>query len=307
MMDWDKLRIFHTVATAQSFTRAGETLNLSQSAISRQVSALEEHLQVSLFHRHARGLLLTEQGEILFRAVGDILTKLSVAENALMETRERPRGPLKVTAPVAIGTNWLVPCLHEFCDAYPEITLTLLVDDREYDLTMREADVALRLFPAKHPDMVQKHLATLTHSAYASAAYLNEHGIPKKAEELSKHRLITYGEEMRLPFAEANWILEAGLKPGEERTPAFKINSLTGMMEAVQSGLGIAGLPDYMAAGVPGITRVLPDLKRPETDLYLIYPVELRNSKRIRVFKEFIVRKLAEYGLHTPKSHAKNA
>lgn len=307
MMDWDKLRVFHTVATAQSFTRAGETLNLSQSAISRQVSTLEEHLQVALFHRHARGLLLTEQGEILFRAVGDILTKLSVAENALLETRERPRGPLKVTAPVAIGTNWLVPCLREFYDAYPEITLTLLVDDREYDLTMREADVALRLFPAKHPDMVQKHLATLTHSAYASAAYLNEYGIPKKPEDLSKHRLITYGEDMRLPFAEANWILKAGSKGGQEHASAFKINSLVGMMEAVEGGLGIAGLPDHMVAGKPGITRVLPDIKRPETDLYLIYPVELRNSKRIRVFKEFIVRKLAEIGLRTPSSHAKNA
>ncbi len=84
MMDWDKLRIFHTVATAQSFTRAGEVLNLSQSAVSRQISALEEGLQVELFHRHARGLMLTEQGEILFKTVSDILTRLSAAENELL-------------------------------------------------------------------------------------------------------------------------------------------------------------------------------------------------------------------------------
>src|SRR5437868_42440 len=195
MMDWDKLRVFHTVATAQSFTHAGEMLNLSQSAISRQISALEESLQVDLFHRHARGLLLTEQGEILFRTVSDILTRLAAAENALLESKERPRGPLKITAPVAIGTTWLTPHMREFNELYPEITVTMLVDDRELDLTMREADVAIRLFPAKHPDLIQKHLTTLNNSLYASSDYLRKYGVPKKAQELSMHKLIIYGEE----------------------------------------------------------------------------------------------------------------
>lgn len=307
MMDWDKLRIFHTVATAQSFTRAGELLNLSQSAVSRQVGALEEHLQVSLFHRHARGLMLTEQGEILFKTVGDILTRLSTAENALLESKERPRGPLKITAPVAIGTSWLAPVLREFCEAYPDITITLLVDDREYDLTMREADVALRLFPARHPDLVQKHLASLSNAAYASLDYLQRRGLPKKPEDLGHHRLISYGEDMRLPFAEANWLLEAGLRPGEERNSSFKINSLVGMLAAVESGMGIAGLPDYMAKSAKNVARVLPELTGPATELYLIYPLELRNSKRINVFKEFVVRKLREHGFSQPASNAKNA
>ena len=180
MMDWDKLRIFHTVATAQSFTHAGEVLNLSQSAISRQISALEEDLQVELFHRHARGLMLSEQGEILFRTVSEILTRLSAAENALLESRERPRGPLKITAPVAIGTTWLTPRMREFAEAYPEITVTLLVDDRELDLIMREADVAIRLFPTRHPDLVQKPITTFKNSLYASNEYLRLHGVPKK-------------------------------------------------------------------------------------------------------------------------------
>src|SRR5437868_11699265 len=210
MMDWDKLRVFHTVATAQSFTHAGEMLNLSQSAISRQISALEESLQVDLFHRHARGLLLTEQGEILFKTVGDILTRLSAAENALLESKERPRGPLKITAPVAIGTTWLTPHMREFAEAYPEILVTLLVDDRELDLTMREADVAIRLFPAKHPDLIQKLLTTLNNSLYASNEYLRVHGVPKKPQDLSSHRLVTFGEDIRLPFAEVNWVLKAG-------------------------------------------------------------------------------------------------
>ena len=298
MMDWDKLRIFHTVATAKSFTRAGEVMNLSQSAISRQIAALEEDLQVALFHRHARGLMLSEQGEILFRTVSDILTRLSAAENALMESKERPRGPLKITAPVSVGTTWLTPHMREFCDSYPEIIPTLLVDDRELDLTMREADVAIRLFPAKHPDLIQKKLTVLNNSLYASNEYLRTFGVPKKPEDLERHRLVVFGEEVRQPFPEVNWMLKAGLgKKEEERRASFKINSLFGMLKAVESSIGIAGLPDYMAKSIPGLSCVLPELKGPMIDVYLIYSIELRNSKRIKVFKEFLMRKLAEDGL----------
>jgi DNA-binding transcriptional LysR family regulator len=300
MMDWDKLRIFHTVATAKSFTRAGEMLNLSQSAISRQISALEESLQVSLFHRHARGLLLTEQGDILFRSVSDMLTRLSAAENALLESRERPRGPLKITAPVAIGTTWLTLHVREFCEAYPEISLTLLVDDRELDLTMREADVAIRLFPAKQPDLIQKKLTTLQNSVYASNDYLRIHGVPRNVADLQHHRIVSFGETGKLPFSEVNWLLKAGLSGGREHTPAFQINSLFGILRSVENSIGLAGLPDYMAHNSSTISKVLPELKGPATDVYLMYSVELRNSKRVKVFKEFLMRKLAEDGL----SHA---
>lgn len=296
MFDWDKLRIFHTVATAQSFTRAGEMLNLSQSAISRQVSGLEESLQVALFHRHARGLLLTEQGEILFRTVSDVLTRLSAAENALLESKERPRGPLKITAPVAFGTNWLTPHLREFGEAYPEISVSVVVEDRELDLIMREADVAIRLHPAKHPDLIQKKMVTLNNSLYASNDYLRRYGVPSSPKDLKDHRLISFGEDSRPPFAEVNWILKSGAG-ASERKPIFKVNNLVGIVKAVESGVGIAGLPDYMMQSIPHVSKVLPDMQGPRTDVYLIYSMDLRNSKRIKVFKDFVIRKLAEDGL----------
>ncbi len=293
-MDWDKLRIFYTVAQSQSFTRAGETLNLSQSAISRQVAALEERLQVTLFHRHARGLLLTEQGEILFRTVSEVFTKLSATENALMESRDRPRGPLRITAPVALGTMWLTQHMVEFHALYPDIQVTLLVDDRELDLLMREADAAIRLLPAKQPDLIQRPLMTVHNSVYASNDYLLAHGVPKKPEDLDHHRLIIYGDDVRLPFPEINWLLSAGGKSRDARKPVFKINNLMGMLKAVESGLGIAALPDYMAQGTKAITRILPELKGPSAETYFTYATELRHSKRVKVFKEFLQRKLAE-------------
>jgi DNA-binding transcriptional LysR family regulator len=297
MMDWDKLRIFHAVATAESLTRAGEQLNVSQSAVSRQISALEESLQVSLFNRHARGLMLTEQGEILFRTVTDILNRLSTAENILHDSKERPKGPLRITAPTAIGTLWLTPHMREFCEKYPDIKVTLLVEDRELDLIKREADVALRLFPARQGDLVEKKLTSFNNSLYASSDYLRQHGKPKTAQDLSEHQLIAYAEKGRLPFIEINWCLKAGLAKGETRQPFFYINSMRGMAKAVESGIGIAGLPDYMAQDLPGVVRVIPELKGPVTDLYYTYSMERRDSKRVRVLKEFLIAKLADEGL----------
>lgn len=297
MMDWDKLRIFHAVATAESLTRAGEQLNLSQSAVSRQIASLEENLQTSLFSRHARGLALTEQGEILFRTVSEILTRLSATENMLLDSKERPKGPCKITAPTAIGTLWLTPHMREFCELYPEIQVTLLVDDRELDLIKREADVAIRLSPARQGDLIEKKLTSFNNSLYASSDYLRQHGVPKKLQDLSAHQLIAYTEEGRMPFTEINWALNAGLAKNEHRTPFFRINSMRGMAKAVESGIGIAGLPDYMAQDLPGVVKVLPDLKGPVTDVYYIYPMELRNSKRVRVLKEFLISKLADEGL----------
>lgn len=292
-MDWDKLRIFYTVAQAQSFTKAGEALGLSQSAASRQISALEERLSVTLFLRHARGLLLTEQGEILFRTVADVFSKLAAVETALLESRERPKGPLKITAPTALGTTWLTPHLKEFCELYPEISFNLIVSDKELDLTMREADAAIRLYPAKQADLIQRHLITMHNSVFASNEYLRAHGVPQTPVDLDKHRLIGFGDDGRLPFAEVNWLFKT--KKGEERRAAFKINSLFGMLKAVEANIGIAALPDYMVQGLPHVSKILTELKGPATEVYFIYPIELKNSKRINVFREFIIRKIAEF------------
>src|SRR5579863_6393020 len=188
-MDWDKLRVFHAVAEAGSFTHAGDALNLSQSAVSRQISALEESLAVPLFHRHARGLILTEQGELLFRTARDVFAKLAMTEAQLSDSREVPSGRLKVTTTVAFGTLWLTPRIHAFVEKYPDIQVSLVVDDGELDLAMRQADVAIRMQPPRQPDLVQRHLMTLQWTVYASPQYLERFGTPHSVEELDKHRL----------------------------------------------------------------------------------------------------------------------
>ena len=294
-MDWDKLRVFHAVAEAGSFTHAGDTLNLSQSAVSRQISALEEALQVPLFHRHARGLILTEQGESLNRTVREVFAKLAMTEALLTESKEKPAGRLKVTTTVGFGASWLAPRVQAFLDAYPDVTMSLILDDADLDLAMREADVAIRMHPPKQPDLVQRHLMAIEWHVCASPEYLKKHGTPQRAEDLDSHRLVLFGD-YRPPVADINWLADLGRRPGSPRKALLEVNSLAAMVLAVRSGLGIAALPDYMAADeeAHGMVRVLTDVKAPKVDVYFVYPEELRTSKRVAVFRDFLLARLAQ-------------
>jgi DNA-binding transcriptional LysR family regulator len=293
-MDWDKLRVFHAVAEAGSFTHAGEILNLPQSAVSRQISALEESLNVPLFHRHARGLIPTEQGELLYRTAREVFAKLSMTEAMLTESREHPKGPLKVTTTVAFGSTWLTPRLREFLTIHPEIRLTLLLDDGELDLGMREADIAIRMTSPRQPDLIQRHLMTVQFHIYGHVSYLKRRGVPKTVQDLDNHDLIAYPNDARSPVPNINWLLEAGDPPTGARNATMRVNNVYAIYQAVESGLGLAALPDYMVNGSRDMVRVLPELSGPKVEAYFVYAEELRHSKRIAVFRDFIVRKVAE-------------
>ena len=293
-MDWNKLKVFHAVAQAGSFTHAGETLGLSQSAVSRQISALEASLDISLFHRHARGLRLTEQGDLLFRTSNEVFAKLAMAEARISDTRDRPTGTITVTTTVAFGTNWLTPRIREFLELYADISVVLILDDDERDLGMREADIAIGALPRHQPDLLQRRLFNLHYRVYASPDYLKRHGEPQTPEDLDQHRIIVHSAKTSAPIPHPSWLLGAG---GGERAPVFSVNNAYGMYRAVESGLGIAALPDYMSEEESRLVQILPELQGPSVAFHFLYPPELKNSKRIEIFREFILRKVAEAGL----------
>ncbi len=292
-MDWNRLKVFHAVAEAGSFTRAGEVLNLSQSAISRQISALEHELGTSLFHRHARGLSLTEQGESLYRTAHDVSAKLAMTEAVLGESRERPTGKLKITTTVGFGSTWLTPRIGEFLELYPEISVDVVLDDRLLDLSMREADIAIRMRPPTQADLIQRRLLTVHNHLYASPTYLKRYGTPRDLADLKNHKLVTYGEDTPPPVSEINWLQLAGRKQGLQLEPILTVNNVYGLLLAVESGVGIASLPDYMIEDHPRVVRVLPDVEAPHFDTFFVYPDELRDSKKIMVFRDFLLNKVA--------------
>jgi DNA-binding transcriptional LysR family regulator len=290
-LDWDKLRIFHAAAEAGSFTHAAEKLHLSQSAISRQVSSLEHDVGVALFNRHVRGLILTEQGELLFRTAHDVLLKLEGVRARLTESKDSPTGKLRVTTTVGLGQGWLADRAPEFIEQYPDMQLQFLFDNEELDLNLRHADCAIRLRQPQQPDLIQKRLFTVHFHAYAAPSYISRFGKPDSLKDLDNHRLVTFGEPAQMYLTDINLLETIGRSENDPRTPVLQINSLLSIKKAVQRGAGIALLPDYMVDKDSGLVQVSLDMEMPSFDTYFCYPETMKNAAKLNAFRDFLISK----------------
>lgn len=294
-MDWDKLKIFHAAAEAGSFTHAGEALHMSQSAVSRQVSALERDLGVSLFHRHARGLVLTEQGELLHRTATEVMTKLQTAEMLLSDTTTKPSGDLRVTAPVGLGTIWLTQRLKEFMDLYPDIQVELILNDEQIDISMRAADVAIWTREPEQADLIRRGLFQMKVHAVASPVYVRRFGAPQNLTELDHHRIVSYSGHPAQHLSAITWLETVGREGKEPREPAFKVNSVVGMLNAIRAGIGIGMIPDYMMEEGGDLITVLTEIDPPTMPILFVYPEELKTSKKVQVLRDFLVTKARQW------------
>ena len=294
-MDWDKLKIFHTVAEAGSFTKASTILNLSQSAISRQIQSLEKDLKIHLFERHARGLVLTNNGEYLYKTAHEVISKLKDVEATLGEDKDEINGKLVVTTVVSFGTTWLTPRIKEFMDLHPGIEIELIFDDKELDLATRQADVAIRMRRPKQLNLIQKKFVDFNYHIYGSNKYLEKNGYPKNLRDLDKHKFITYGKGAPSPVYNPDWVLKVGTKEVKKRKSLMKVNSVYGLLLAVQSGVGLAALPDYITYNINGISKVLPEVTGKPTETHFVYPASLKNNVRLIAFRNFLFSKVNEW------------
>ena len=284
-MDWDKLRIFHAVADAGSLTHAGDALHLSQSAVSRQIRSLEDSLNTVLFHRHARGLILTEQGELLFDATRSMNKRIDAATARIRDSEEEVFGELRVTTTIGFGSLWLAPRLPKLYEKYPDLNIDLMLEERVLDLPMREADVAVRMKEPSQADLIRKKLMTIRMRLYASPEYLAQKGEPRTLEDLAQHRLIS--QNTRVAQVSAGMMLVQELLTYDIQS-TLTVNNYFGVLQSVISGLGIGVLPDYVIQDFPSVQRVLPDIESSEVPVFLAYPEELRQSKRIAAFRDFV-------------------
>ncbi|WP_411958044.1 LysR family transcriptional regulator [Paracoccus homiensis] len=294
-MDWDKLRIFHAVADAGSLTHAGDTLHLSQSAVSRQVRALEEALGTTLFHRHARGLILTEQGELLFDATSSMVRKLDSASARIRDSEEQVFGELKVTTATGFGTLWLAPRLSKLYQKYPDLKIDLMLEERVLDLPMREADVAIRMKEPSQSDLIRRRLLNIRMRLYATQDYLDNAGTPVELSDLSKHRLICQKTDQ--PQVTAGLLLVQKLL-SQNVMSTLTVNNYFGVLQGVLNHVGIGVLPDYLTADFPDLVRVYPDLDSDEVPVFLAYPEELRQTRRVAAFRDFILEEIQAYRRH---------
>jgi DNA-binding transcriptional LysR family regulator len=286
--DWNRLRYFFVVAESKSFSAAEEKLNLSQSSISRQISALETEIQATLFHRHARGLVLTEQGEMLFQTAKDIYKQIHEAEALLLAGKNTPTGSIKITTTRSFGTMWLSRRLVEFCKKYPDIHIELMIDDRTLNLSMREADFAVRMWKPNATDVLAQKFITVHCHYYASKEYLDKYGTPQKITDLNTHKLTHYINPNPVMHERLNHHLYFEQPFNRLRKNIYSSTSLTTILHAVEGGLGIATLPDYMASNSPNLEKVMPDIAVSSFETYLLYPQELANAKRIQLLQEYL-------------------
>lgn len=291
-MDWDKLRIFHAVADAGSLTHAGDKLNLSQSAVSRQIRGLEEQLNTNLFHRHARGLILTEQGELLFDATVAMTKRLDTAAARIRDSEEEVFGELRVTTTTGFGTLWLAPRLPKLYEKYPELKVDLMLEERVLDLPMREADVAIRMKEPSQADLVRKKLMMIKMCLYASPKYLAENRTPVQLEDMAQHRLICQNTDSDQVSAGLQLIQQ--LMMYDVRS-MLTVNNYFGVLQGVIHNLGIGVLPDYLTQGFPDLVQVLPEIQSADVPVFLAYPEELRASKRVAAFKDFVQDEIISY------------
>ena len=294
-MDWDKLKIFHAVTQAGSFTKAADILNLSQSAISRQIQSLEHELKTTLFERHARGLSLTDNGETLFKTANEVISKIKDVESSLIDKKDKPSGKIVVTTVVGFGGIWLTPRIQEFMEKNPDIEVELIVTDQELDLSTREADVAIWMRQPKQLNYIQKKIIDINDHIYGSSKYLEKYGVPRLVKDLDKHKLITYGRGTPSPLSQKEWILKVGTKEKTKRKSVMKVNNIYSLLLAVDSGVGLAALPDYMVYGRPGLVKVLSDLNGPKYEAHFVYPQSLKNVARVQAFRDFIFNKVNEW------------
>jgi DNA-binding transcriptional LysR family regulator len=291
-MDWDKLRIFHAAAEAGSFTHAGDALNMSQSAVSRQVSSLEKDLGVALFHRHARGLVLTEQGEMLYRTATDVMNKLHTAETLLSDATTKPAGELRISAPVGLGTVWVTQRLREFMELYPDIRIEVILSDEQLDIAMREADVALRTREPEQSDLIRRQLTTVRVRAFASTQYVRRFGAPRSLDELDRHRIISYGTSPPAQLSVIRWLETAGREGKSPRVPALRVNNVIGVKYAIRAGIGIGMMPDYLTEEEAELVPVLTDVELPTMPIIFAYPEELKTARKVQVLRDFLVSKV---------------
>ena len=289
-MDWDKLKIFHNVALDLNISEAAHKMNISHSSISRQISALERDLKVSLFKRHARGLTLTEQGKILFKTAHDIFGKIALTEAKLTESKEKPTGPLTIAATVAFGTTWLAPRIEKFTNSYPEIDVSIIIENKYTDLAQGEADVALRLTEPTQMDLIRFPLYEFQFKIYSSPEYIEKFGIPKDVSELPNHKIVAFGDSVEPSIPDVNCILD--LLPKNKKVKTLFISNMYGVMRAIGGGAGIGALPEYMRISNNNLVPILPTADTPKTIIYFTYPPELKGSKKIEALRDFLVREV---------------
>jgi DNA-binding transcriptional LysR family regulator len=290
-LEWDRLKVFYHVAKERSISRAAERLRTFQPSVTRCIQQLEHQANSKLFIRNRKGLILTQQGEILFDHVKNAMTEIELAQNKISGAAEDVNGVLKITTTYAYASTVLSQHLCNFSKLYPDITLHVACDDLNLDLTKRDADVAIRPYDSTASELEQVFLHERKVQLFASETYLEKASTLEKAEDLDNHKLIVFEPSHAIIRTSTNphWILTVGLTPGNVRKPFMVLSSAECFAQVAEAGLGVIALShDSSLIEKYNLTRVLPTVEEPPVKMCYVYPKSLRNLITVKIFGTYI-------------------
>ncbi len=293
-MDLNEILVFVKVAEAQSFTLAGQRLDMPKSTVSLRLARLEERLGVRLLHRTTRKLRLTDEGGLFLERCRRIIEDIAEAERALRQETEQPRGHLKITAPVEFGLAFLGPWVARYLQVHPDTSIEVDLTSRMVDLVEEGYDLAIRAGNLAASSQIATRLGTVGRHLYASPAYLQRHGAPPTPAALKDHiclghRSLSGPQGLPLAFGAETYLLRAEFR--------LVANSFAMLRDAAAHGLGIAVIPDFVcreAVARGALVRVLPAWSVSPADIFVVYPTRRQMASRVRSFLAFLRSELAQ-------------
>ncbi|NVZ72644.1 LysR family transcriptional regulator [Pseudomonas costantinii] len=282
------MRAFRCIVEAKGFSAAAERLDTTHSTISRQLQQLEIELGAQLINRNTRRFSLTAAGEQYYAACVDILDRVDAASQVIAQGHQRPEGLLRVSVPLVVGTLDLPHWLPGFQRCYPDIELELCCDDQFVDLVANGFDVAVRIASVlADTSLVARTLTVSRQVLVASPGYIGRHGLPRSAQELDQHRLLTF------IGASSDWELSAARGGAVKVTPSgrFRTNTISALHAATLAGAGIAcftqaTVRNELAQGQ--LIRILPNYSLGERHYYALYPQSRHLAPKVRAFVDHI-------------------
>jgi DNA-binding transcriptional LysR family regulator len=289
-MRWDQLKTFYHVAKFESLSKTGQYLNIAQSAVSRQIINLEYRAGHKLFKRLPRGLVLTKQGQIMFKNIEKMFQYYELARYQIQNEHIEPEGDLVVGANVGLVDTWLLNAIPDFLNLYPKLNLDIYSKDAPLDVESLEVHVALQPFRENQSELVQTPLTTWSRKLYASKDYLEKNGVPRTTSDLKNHKLIGFGPQKIHLFDNIDWHLKLNSSKGNASKPYLSVNSIRALFHFGNSGLGIISFSkESLLLNESNLVPVLPEVEGPNFDICIAYPIELKGNKKIEVLEKYLL------------------
>jgi len=282
-MNWDGLRYFIAAADAGSLSAAAIQLGSNQPTVGRHIDTLESELGIKLFQRSVRGLSLTQEGQYIYEQSKHIQNSIVKIQRSIQGDKDTVSGTVTLSVPEGIGQEILIPALSGFYHKYPHIDLIINVSASSANLTLGEAELAIRLYRPEESNLVVKRLGEMKLGLFASAKYDERHALPVTEKDLYTHRVIAYGDQLaNLP--ENQWLL----KYIDKSLRILSSDSTISRLNATRAGIGISIQPLIIAQNKPDLLQILHGAKVPSHNAWLAYHKDFRQVARIRAVIDFV-------------------